>query len=72
MTANDDNTTEGDETVIVTASHGGQTVGLATVTVDANDTPLSSDATLSSLALSGVDIGAFSSGNHCLLRQCGV
>ena len=62
VTANDDNTTEGDETVIVTASHGGQTVGLATVTVDANDTPLSSDATLSSLALSGVDIGAFSSG----------
>ena len=62
VTANDDNTTEGDETVIVTASHGGKTVGLATVTVDANDTPLSSDATLSSLALSGVDIGAFSSG----------
>ena len=62
VTANDDTTTEGDETVIVTASHGGQTVGLATVTVDANDTPLSSDATLSSLALSGVDIGAFSSG----------
>ena len=62
VTANDDNTKEDAETVIVTASHVGQTVGSATVTIEASGTPLSSDATLSSLALSGVDIGAFSGG----------
>ena len=62
VTATDDVIVEGDETVTVTASHGGQSVGSATVTIEANDTPLSNDATLSSLALSGVDIGTFNSG----------
>ena len=62
VTATDDVIIEGDETVTVTASHGGQSVGSATVTIEANDAPLSNDATLSSLALSGVDIGTFASG----------
>ena len=53
---------EGGETVTVTASHGGQSIGSATVTISDNDTPPSNDATLSSLVLSGVDIGAFNSG----------
>ncbi len=44
------------ETVTVTASHGGSSVGSATVTMQS----VSRDATLSSLSLSGVDIGAFS------------
>ena len=46
----------------MTASHGGQSVGSATVTIEANDSPPSHDAILSSLALSGVDIGTFDSG----------
>ena len=62
VTATDDVIVEGDETVIVTASHGGQSIGSATVTIEANDSPPSNDATLSSLALSGVDIGTFNSG----------
>ena len=62
VTATDDVILEGGETVTVTASHGGQSVGSATITIEANDTPPSNDATLSSLALSGVDIGAFNSG----------
>ena len=62
LTATDDVILEGGETVTVTASHGGQSVGSATITIEANDTPPSNDATLSSLALSGVDIGAFNSG----------
>ena len=62
VTATDDVILEGGETVTVTASHGGQSVGSATITIEANDTPLSKDATLSSLVLSGVDIGAFNSG----------
>ena len=62
VTATDDVILEGGETVTVTASHGGQSVGSATITIEANDTPLSNDATLSSLVLSGVDIGAFNSG----------
>ena len=44
------------ETVTLTASHGGSQVGSATVTI----TSVSRDATLSSLSLSGVDIGTFS------------
>ena len=44
------------ETVTVTASHGGSSVGSATVTIQS----VSRDATLSSLSLSGVDIGTFS------------
>ena len=44
------------ETVTVTASYGGAPVGSATVTIHS----VSRDATLSSLSLSGVDIGTFS------------
>ena len=62
VTATDDVIVEDDEAVTVTASHGGQSVGSATVTIEANDAPLSHDATLSSLALSGVGIGTFNSG----------
>ena len=61
VTAVDDSTTEGDETVIVAATRDGQAIGSATVTILASDAPPSTDATLSSLALSGIDIGAFSS-----------
>ena len=39
VTATDDAVFEGDETVIVTASHGGSSLGSATVTISANDTP---------------------------------
>ena len=59
VTAVDDSDEESDETVVVTASHGGGAVGSATVTIEANDTPVSTDAALSSLALSGVSIGNF-------------
>ena len=62
LTARDDASVESDETVIVTATHDGQPIGSATVTIEANDVPLSNDATLSTLSLSGIDIGAFSSG----------
>ena len=62
VTATDDVILEGGETVTMTASHGGQSVGSATITIEANDTPPSNDATLSSLAFSGVAIGAFNSG----------
>ena len=62
VTATDDVIVEGDETVTVAASHGGQSVGSATVTIEANDSPPSNDASLSSLALTGVEIGAFDSG----------
>ena len=62
VTATDDVIIEDDEAVTVTASHGGQSVGSATVTIEANDSPPSNDAILSSLALSGVGIGAFNSG----------
>ena len=44
------------ETVTVTASHGGSTIGSATVTINS----VSHDATLASLSLSGIDIGTFS------------
>ena len=74
VTATDDVILEGGETVTVTASHGGQSVGSATITIEANDAPPSNDATLSSLALSGVDMTAwrFQQRNHRLLRHCGV
>ena len=62
LTARDDASVESDETVIVTATHDGQPIGSATVTIEANDVPLSNDATLSTLSLSGIDIGTFSSG----------
>ena len=62
LTARDDTSVESDETVIVTAIHDGQPIGSATVTIEANDVPLSNDATLSTLSLSGIDIGTFSSG----------
>ena len=39
VTAVDDSVFEGDETVVVTASHDGGAVGSATVTIAANDTP---------------------------------
>ena len=59
VTAVDDSDEESDETVVVTASHGDETVGSATVTIEANDMPVSTDAALSSLVLSGVSIGNF-------------
>ena len=62
LTATDDEAEEQDETVNVSASHGGTEVGTATVTIAANDAALSDDATLSALTLSGVDIGTFDSG----------
>ena len=61
VTATDDTAEEDAETVIVSASHVGQPIGSVTVTISANDTSLSTDAALSSLALSDIDIGAFSS-----------
>ena len=59
VTAADDADEEPDETLTLTALHDGTAVGSATVTVAASDAP-SDDATLRALALSGVDIGAFS------------
>ena len=44
------------ETVTVTASHGDSAIGSATVTIES----VSRDATLSTLSLSGIDIGTFS------------
>ena len=55
----DDEAEEPTETVTVSASHGGTTIGTATVTIAANDAPLSDDATLAALTLSGIDIGTF-------------
>ena len=40
VTAVDDSVEESDETVVVTASHGDETVGSATVTIEDNDTPV--------------------------------
>ena len=40
VTAVDDSDEESDETVVVTASHGDETVGSATVTIEANDMPV--------------------------------
>ena len=50
---------EAAETVAVAASHGGASIGAATVTIAAHERNPSSDASLSSLALSGADIGPF-------------
>ena len=52
LTAAEDDVAEPDETATVSAS---------TVTIRANEAPLSRDATLASLTLSGVDIGIFES-----------
>ncbi len=57
LAAESDREEEQAETVTVTASHGGSEIGSATVTINS----VSQDATLSSLSLSGIDIGAFSS-----------
>ena len=54
-----DEVKEEGETVDVTASHGGESVGTATVTITAGEA--SDDATLSVLALSAVDFGTFAS-----------
>ena len=64
LAAVDDQGEEEDETVTVSATHEGSNVGTATVTIAANDAPLSADATLSGLALSGIDIGTFESGTR--------
>ena len=61
LTATDDAAREEDETVIVSARLGEATLGETTVTIGANDTLASDDATLTALSLSGVDIGAFDS-----------
>ena len=58
LTAVDDAAHEASETVTMTASHDGSSIGSATVTIRASDIP-SEDATLSSLELTGVDIGTF-------------
>ena len=57
LTASEDREEEADETVTVEASHGGSTIGTATVTINS----ISHDATLATLSLSGVGIGTFSS-----------
>ena len=59
LTAMDDEVHEADETVTLSASHGGAVVGTATVAILASDAP-SDDASLRTLGLSGVDIGEFS------------
>ena len=56
LAASADQEEEDAETVTVTASHGGSTIGSATVTINS----ISRDATLATLSLSGVDIGTFS------------
>ena len=71
VTAVDDSDEESDETVVVTASHSGGAVGSATVTIEANDTPVSTDAALSSLALSGVSIGNFDAGTTAYAASVG-
>ena len=68
LATEDDSLDETNSTVTVALSSGtGYTVsssgGSASVTVTDNDEPLSDDATLSSLSLSDVDIGAFSAGD---------
>ena len=56
LAAKDDQEEEEAETLTVAVSHGGVSIGSATVTI----TSVSHDATLSALSLSGIDIGAFS------------
>ena len=57
LTATADQQDEAAETVTIRASHGGSAIGSATVTINS----VSQDARLSSLSLSGIDIGTFSS-----------
>ena len=59
LAATDDAAKEDDETVVVSATLGGSTVGEATVTITANDASASDDATLAALVLSGIDLGPF-------------
>ena len=61
VTAVDDQDEESAETVTIAASHDGSTIGAVTVTIAARDQPASDDATLSSLTLTGIDIGTFAS-----------
>ena len=61
VAAVDDTDEEDEETIVLTASLDGASLGSATVTIAASDAPLSDDATLKSLVFSGVDIGTFSS-----------
>ena len=56
LAASQDREEEADETVTVTASRGGSSIGSTTVTINS----ISHDATLSTLGLSDVDIGTFS------------
>ena len=56
LSALDDDEEEGPETATITVSHSGAPIGAVTVTIAS----VSRDATLSTLSLSGVDIGAFS------------
>ena len=60
LTVLDDTEEEDAETVSITADHAGTAVGSATATIAASDAH-STDATLSGLALSGIDIGGFES-----------
>ena len=59
LAATDDAAKEDAETVVVSATLGGSTVGEATVTITANDASASDDATLAALVLSGIDLGPF-------------
>ena len=61
LTAVDDLDEESGETLTVTATHGGGAVASATATIRASDVP-SDDATLSSLEVSGADLGPFDPG----------
>ncbi len=56
LAATADQLEEQAETVAVTASHDGSTIGSATVTINS----VSPDATLGALSLAGIDIGTFS------------
>ena len=56
LAASVDQDEEEAETVTITASHGGSEIGSATVTINS----ISHDATLGTLSLSGIEIGAFS------------
>ena len=57
LAASEDQEEEAAETVTVAVSHGGDSIGSATVTI----TSVSHDATLDGLSLAGIDIGTFSS-----------
>ena len=67
LTALDDREEELDETVTLTASHGGTAIGTATVTI----TSVSHDATLSGLSLAGIEIGTFSSAVSAYVASVG-